>query len=85
MTDNVIACGTYDKKVLLFDPRDSNYKAITDYKVHKKCVLALGMDDNRIISCSEDGRTILYDLRARKIVKIIKVLDMSVVFSFLDY
>jgi WD40 repeat protein len=73
MTDNLVACGTFRKQVLLFDPRENSYKPLTSYTVHKKCVLALGMDDTRIISCSEDGKTILYDIRAQKAVKTISL------------
>ena len=73
MTENVVACGTYNKNVLLHDIRDKPGSTIATYAEHKKCVLALGMDDVRVISCSEDGRSLLYDIRARKVVKAIKV------------
>ena len=73
MTENVVACGTYNKKVLLHDIRDKPDSTIATYADHKRSVLALGMDDFRVISCSEDGRSLLYDIRARKVVKAIKV------------
>jgi hypothetical protein len=66
--DNMVACGTFDKKVLLFDPRQE-YRPITWFTAHRKPVLALGLDEKRVISCGEDGKCVWYDLRARKVHK----------------
>ena len=63
--DNLVACGTVNK-VLLFDPR-SGTDPVTTYKAHKRSVLALGMDENRVISCGEDGKVVSLDLRNKKI------------------
>lgn len=72
--ENVIAAGTFDKKVLLFDPRvNTTTEPISQYVQHKKSVLALGMDENNIISCGEDGRIVKYDIKAGKVEKIIAV------------
>ena len=75
-TDNLVACGTFDKLVLFFDPRNG-YAPITFYTAHKKSVLSLGIDDTRIISGGEDGILKLFDFRARKVVSSITVSVMQ--------
>jgi len=79
--DDLVACGTFDKKVLFFDPR-KGYEPITWYTAHKKPVLALGMDENRVVTCGEDGKIILYDLRAKKVHKEIVLEHFPTCLSF---
>ena len=72
--ENLMAAGTFDRKVLLFDPRVSTTsEPISLHTQHKRSVLALGMDENNVISCGEDGRLIKYDLKAGKVEKIVAV------------
>jgi len=66
--DHLVACGTGNHGIVLFDPRTGN-NPVTSYKAHRKSVLALGMDESRVISCGEDGKVACYDLRGKKIQK----------------
>lgn len=70
---NIVASGSYDRKVLLWDPR-SGPEPICSYSPHRRAVLKLclleesGVTDT-IVSISEDQTLAVWDVRAGKLLK----------------
>jgi WD40 repeat protein len=60
---------------MIFDSRTN--KQIHEYKKHQKSVLSIGIEQNKIISISEDNRIISYDMRSNKVIHKL-VLDQPV-------
>ncbi|KAE8750416.1 hypothetical protein FOCC_FOCC002710 [Frankliniella occidentalis] len=70
---NLVAVGSFDKRVLLWDPR-SGSKPIHSYTPHRRAVLKLclleesGIADT-VVSISEDQTFAVWDIRAGKLLK----------------
>lgn len=70
---NLVAVGTYDKRVILWDPRCSS-EPVHSYSAHRRPVLKLclleesGTTDT-VVSISEDKTLAVWDVRAGKLLK----------------
>lgn len=70
---NLVAVGSFDKRVLLWDPRCGT-KPIHTYSPHRRAVLKLclleegGVNDT-VVSISEDRTLAVWDIRASKLLK----------------
>lgn len=80
---NLLSAGTYDKQVLLIDPRTS-VGCVMYHTNHKRAVLCIAMDNNFIITGSEDQSLIIFDKRNRKLLNILKFqgFPMSLSYGF---
>lgn len=66
---NFIAAGLYTPKVVVFDPRESN-KRIFELNPHTRSIVEMCLvQDNYLISLSEDRTLSIWDLRSCKTVK----------------
>ena len=70
--ENNIFAGCFNKKVYFIDRRDSQAE-IKPRTFHNRAVVCITGSDNYIISGSEDKRICIFDRRADKIFKMIKV------------
>nr|CAD7433793.1 unnamed protein product [Timema monikensis] len=68
LCNDVIAAGTYARKVSLFDPR-AGVKSIASYTAHKRAVLSLASVRDYVVSASEDQTLAVWDRRAGKLYK----------------
>nr|CAD7441192.1 unnamed protein product [Timema bartmani] len=68
LCNDVIAAGTYARKVSLFDPR-AGVESIASYTAHKRAVLSLATVGDYIVSASEDQTLAVWDRRAGKLYK----------------
>lgn len=59
------AFGSFNRKILLFDPRFSGKPRTLS--THTKSVLRVRLDDNYLISCGEDGIVARHDLRTNSL------------------
>lgn len=71
---NLLAAGSQCRTVILFDPRVSAVQT-RRYRAHRGAVLRLAMNDNYILSASEDRTVNVWDQRAAKILTTIEVID----------
>ena len=75
-----MVAGGYDKKVYHIDPRAAE---ILKYEVyHTQPVLTLAVDNNFILTGSEDKTVKIYDRRADKVYKTIEVGTNAVIYAF---
>jgi F-box/WD-40 domain protein 9 len=81
--NNLVAAGTYARSVLLFDTR-VEFVHVKSYKVHQRSVLALSMCGDWIVSASEDQTVAVWDQRAGKVLKKIKLYENKVSLLQLD-
>lgn len=66
---NFIAAGLYSPKIVAFDPRNSE-KRLFELASHRRSILKLCLiDDNYLVSMSEDKTCCVWDLRVQKCVK----------------
>ncbi|KAJ1530452.1 hypothetical protein ONE63_005355 [Megalurothrips usitatus] len=70
---NLVAVGSFDKQVLLWDPRCGS-KPIHSYAAHRRSVLKLCLlqesgDTDAVVSISEDKTLAVWDVRAGKLFK----------------
>nr|CAD7258048.1 unnamed protein product [Timema shepardi] len=68
LCNDVIAAGTYARKVSLFDPR-AGVESIASYTAHKRAVLSLATVRDYVVSASEDQTLAVWDRRAGKLYK----------------
>ncbi|CAG2059790.1 unnamed protein product [Timema podura] len=68
LCNDVIAAGTYARKVSLFDPR-AGVESIASYTAHKRAVLSLATVGDYVVSASEDQTLAVWDRRAGKLYK----------------
>ncbi|XP_069700285.1 F-box/WD repeat-containing protein 9-like isoform X4 [Periplaneta americana] len=73
-TANLVAAGTFLKSVMLFDTRVGECQ-ISSYTAHRRAVLALSMSGNFIVSASEDQTLAVWDQRAGKVLKQLKLYE----------
>ncbi|XP_021912837.1 F-box/WD repeat-containing protein 9-like isoform X2 [Zootermopsis nevadensis] len=67
-TSNLVAAGTYNRNVVIFDTRVGGSQ-VSLYTAHHGAVLALSMSGDFIISASEDQTLAVWDQRAGKVFK----------------
>jgi WD40 repeat protein len=79
-----VAAGTYARSVLLFDTR-VEFVHVKSYKVHQSSVIALSMCGDWIVSASEDRTVAVWDQRAGKVLKKIKLYENKVSLLQLEY
>jgi F-box/WD-40 domain protein 9 len=67
-----VAAGTYTRNVMLFDTRVGESQ-VNSYTAHRRAVLALSMSGDFIVSASEDQTVAVWDQRARRVLKKLKL------------
>lgn len=72
--NNLLAAGTFARSVMLFDTR-VGLLHINSYRAHQSAVIALSMSGDLIVSASEDRRVAVWDQRAGKVLKRIKLYE----------
>ena len=63
--------GGYDKKVYHIDPRTCDI--LVEKRYHKQPILSMMVDDDYIVTASEDKTVAVFDRRADKISKTLQV------------
>ena len=82
---NLVAVGSFDKKVLLWDPR-CGAKPVQTYSPHRCAVLKLSLLEDTVVSISEDQTFAVWDIRASKRFKDnVKVLELLAMFLFFKH
>ncbi|KAK3790250.1 hypothetical protein RRG08_034814 [Elysia crispata] len=79
--ENDIFAGCFNKKVFFIDRRDSEIKPRT---FHNRAVVCITGNEKYIISGSEDKRISIFDRRADKIFKMIKLESLPLCLSYHD-
>jgi F-box/WD-40 domain protein 9 len=77
-----VAAGTYTRAVTIFDTRVGD-KQVSSYTAHRRAVLALSMCNDFIVSASEDQTLAVWDQRAGRVLKQVKLYKNTV--SMLEY
>jgi WD40 repeat protein len=62
---NLLSIGSFNNKIHIYDVRTN--EQVKTYKAHKRSVLSLGLENNKIVSAGEDNRIVLHDLRMDKL------------------
>ncbi|XP_039199085.1 F-box/WD repeat-containing protein 9 isoform X3 [Crotalus tigris] len=65
---DILATGTYDKKVSVYDPRAA-YAPVMSRRLHSNAVLSLVADEHFIISGSEDRTLVCFDRRTNSVLQ----------------
>ncbi|PSN30204.1 hypothetical protein C0J52_21036 [Blattella germanica] len=71
---NLVAAGTFTRVVKLFDTRVGENQ-VNSYTAHRRSVLALAMSGDLIVSASEDQTVAVWDQRAGKVLKQMKLYE----------
>ena len=66
-----MVAGSYDKRIYHIDPRRPSI--VAEKRYHRQPILCLAVDDNFIITGSEDKTLAVYDRRADALFKTINV------------
>lgn len=75
--NNLVAAGTYARSVMLFDAR-AGLLHVKSYRTHHSAVIALSMCGDWIVSASEDQTVAVWDQRAGKVLKKIRLYENKV-------
>ncbi|XP_077591548.1 F-box/WD repeat-containing protein 9 [Stigmatopora nigra] len=67
---DVLVAGTYNKKILMYDPR-ADVPLVKTLEHHNNTILCLAADDQYVISASRDNTVVVHDRRADK--RLIKI------------
>jgi len=68
--ENFVAAGLYCPKIIAFDPREPERRLFELLHSHSRTIIDLCLiEDNYLISLSEDQTVSVYDLRKNKTVK----------------
>lgn len=82
--NNLVAAGTYARSVMLFDAR-AGLLHVKSYRTHHSAVIALSMCGDWIVSASEDQTVAVWDQRAGKVLKKIRLYENKVSLLQLEY
>lgn len=75
--ENFVAAGLYTPKILAFDPRDCGNR-LFELNSHTRSIIELCLiQDNYLISLSEDKSMSVWDLRAHNTVKSMKLTKVN--------
>ena len=58
-----LICGSFNKKIYIFDLRESGAASPLELIFHKGPIISLQTDDNLLITASEDKKIFITDLR----------------------
>ena len=70
LSNNLIATGSSDKMIKIFDIFSFENKPYMQLKGHRGTIFCISeIENNKLISCSEDGKIKLWDLELKKCIK----------------